>query len=89
MGPAPAGVYHRWSGAVPLGGARDERDRSDSRLRPEGEALITALENAREELDRALDLTVEIADAARSDDCGGLRRLGFAVAGEAESLGAP
>jgi len=48
--------------------------------------LITALEHARENLDAALRLAREIEAAAKSDDCGGLPRLGFAVAGEAKSF---
>jgi hypothetical protein len=50
------------------------------------EGLVTALEDAREELDRAAEIVREIAAAASGDDCGGLPRLGFAVAAEAESL---
>jgi len=48
--------------------------------------VITALEHARENLDDAIRFTREIESAAKSDDCGGLPRLGFAVAGEANRL---
>jgi hypothetical protein len=48
---------------------------------------LDALETSKASLAKAEHLIGELAAAARSDDNGGLPRLGFAVMSEAESFG--